>query len=890
MAGRWSQALATLREPVARRVIAELLVKRVSALPLDQVETDLATLISRGNRMRIDLMDMGQKKYGDCILVTRKDRVILIDGAHNHDSNDLSSQLGAVLGHGAPFHADLLIVTHCHDDHIGQLPELVADGSLTADVVLAADEKLGWGIPSDGSDAFSGLPSRERGLVSALLEEDRSDLPADELEEFIQDSAKLIDRYSEMLDALRKAGATVVRYGRDADAKVRRIEQDFADFGLEVLGPTQEHLLKCAEVLHGQADALARDFARADAADADAAAIYRRLTRGMAQDAMGAEDRPGPGAAKNDQSIIVKVTADGWSALLAGDMQFAKAEVPGLTPIMKALRTRVAAAGPYDFVKLTHHTSYNGLDETVLADFPGTKLYAHTGGRQDADHPDPGALDVLKSKRQELDLTFARTDRNGRITVKKEGSAVVMLKEKGRFNDFTPNEVGDESVRRGETAAPTPPSAESRTRIAQSSRSDVVEVITRVPHTSTRVTVRIDVEPQTGGTTGSRGPSDRTEKPKPPPDPEANAPADRAMRPQPDLLFVTRQSALEPAIGRLETRQVLAMISGSGATLIDLGDKVGTAEDAAKAVRAKLQERAYKGVVVVGGFDVVPAQRVDVLDAALRREIADAGHEGDDADDFVVWSDEIYGDRDGDFMPELPVSRIPDARRSDVVINALAAPSFSSQRRFGVRNVNRPFAEQVFPAVPGGKAGLEVSEKFGPNAVTPGSPAGAVYFMLHGSARDATRFWGERSGGTATEAFAVENVPSRAPGTVVFSGCCWGALAMSPPAAQVRQGAPLRVRGPEASIAVAYLLAGAQAFIGCTGSHYSPLRAPYDYFGRPMHDAFWQMIVGGHAPAEALYRAKAEFARGMPHGQRDAFSRGVELKLLREFTCLGIGW
>jgi hypothetical protein len=295
-------------------------------------------------------------------------------------------------------------------------------------------------------------------------------------------------------------------------------------------------------------------------------------------------------------------------------------------------------------------------------------------------------------------------------------------------------------------------------------------------------------------------------------------------------------------------------------------------------------------VVVLGGFDVVPAHRLDVLDAPSRKELEAAGLDGQDADGFVVWSDDLYGDRDGDFLPELPVSRIPDGRRADVVFAALQAPRFAPGPRFGVSNLHRPFAATVFPGLPGQGGRLEVSERFTPEDVPAGAAAGAVYYMLHGSARDATRFWGETEGGTAFEAVAVENVPGNAAGSVVLTGCCWGAMAMSPPAARARPETPLRTRGPEASMAIAYLRGGALAFVGCTGSHYSPLKPPYDYFGKPMHDAFWNAIATGKAPAEALFQAKKEFVRGMPHGRTDPFSRAVEAKILRQFTCLGLGW
>jgi beta-lactamase superfamily II metal-dependent hydrolase len=175
------------------------------------------------------------------------------------------------------------------------------------------------------------------------------------------------------------------------------------------------------------------------------AAAYKRWVGrapGGADPAEFGQDRPGPGAAKNDQSIVIRVAADGWSALLPGDMQFAKAEVPGLTQEMKALRRKVTAAGPYDFVKFSHHTSYNGVDESVMEDFGSTRLFAHTGGLHDSSHPDPDVLQLLEGLRRPL--TFARTDHNGLIRVAKVAGKLRMTASRGELNDFTPNPGVDE--------------------------------------------------------------------------------------------------------------------------------------------------------------------------------------------------------------------------------------------------------------------------------------------------------------------------------------------------------------------------------------------------------------------------------------------------------------
>jgi hypothetical protein len=78
--------------------------------------------------------------------------------------------------------------------------------------------------------------------------------------------------------------------------------------------------------------------------------------------------------------------------------------------------------------------------------------------------------------------------------------------------------------------------------------------------------------------------------------------------------------------------------------------------------------------------------------------------------------------------------------------------------------------------------------------------------------------------------------------------------------------------------------------VGCTGAHYSPSRPPYDYYGGPLHRSFWRRFVAGAAPAAALHGAKLEYATGIPVRQRRLSGRAVEMKVWRQFTCLGLGW
>lgn len=161
--------------------------------------------------------------------------------------------------------------------------------------------------------------------------------------------------------------------------------------------------------------------------------------------------------------------------------------------------------------------------------------------------------------------------------------------------------------------------------------------------------------------------------------------------------------------------------------------------------------------------------------------------------------------------------------------------------------------------------------------------------MLHGSDVDATRFWGE-DGAEFPVAMHVENVPRRV-GMVAFTGCCWGAMPVTTKARDVAPNRPLGARTPGQSIALTFLKHGARAFVGCTGSHYSPTRAPYGYFGQPMHDVFWRQYAVGRSPAQALFDAKVAYMRDLPHGQAPGgVAEAIEFKILRAYTCLGLGW
>ena len=120
---------------------------------------------------------------------------------------------------------------------------------------------------------------------------------------------------------------------------------------------------------------------------------------------------------------------------------------------------------------------------------------------------------------------------------------------------------------------------------------------------------------------------------------------------------------------------------------------------------------------------------------------------------------------------------------------------------------------------------------------------------------------------------------------------CWGALAARRTAREDIEGTPPPPRTTRNSIALSALRNGVRAFVGSSGVNYSPTVRPFNYFARPLHDAFWRAVLAGASPAKALLEAKHAYVAGMPHiGRRGTLEEAIEFKTLRQYSCLGLGW
>jgi beta-lactamase superfamily II metal-dependent hydrolase len=832
----------------------------------------------------VHLLDVGAFNYGDSILCRFGDTTILIDGGTPRSgaaSDDIvlgedvhhppiQDQARGILGQsGSKLAVDLLVVTHCHSDHMGCLPKLAAAGKLSCKWALVADPQLGYGLTTDSDEPP--VPERMSGrdkLWLALREEPLFDATDEQLAAFIEDSAAEYQGYVTFVNGLKTAlgdRCVVYRGVAEADsAGLGALLEEFKSTGLHVYGPSFDLLAKCAERLEGRSEDVMPD----EVGDSirDVVAAYRDAISGLqAQDAEDGED----GAAVNCQSLVMRVGPQDRRLLLTGDMQFASPDVGEATPLVKDLLTLVNADAPFAAVKLSHHAATNGQNKTILTKW-GAKLLGVSTGSGSTKHPTEPTLTALEGL-EASGTKWMRVDMNGRCSFVSDSGGLRLQVERGELNDKTRPSArsGDAAVER---RRPRAPAVVEAARPAAAASGDVVEIRVSLPRRKAKVTITIEVDD------GGQGPFDKAIAA-----PGQRAGAARRLgdgRELPRLLFATDPDRLSQRIGGEIATQALEQLRAEGQIVI-----TGGRDDLLARVRASINaDRSIKGVVLLGGHSVVPAQIISTLPAEL------AGLRVRDRDRLQVWSDDAYGDRDGDGVPELPVSRVPDGQDRRFFTRALKPPSSRGvAQRSGIRNLRRPFADNVFNVLGQGRR-LYTSAPTAPDLPPFGLAGDMLYLMLHGMSSDTSFFAGEDDDGGYPVALTVDDVPSPCP-PVVFTGCCYGALIVDSRARDAEPGERIDDIPVTDSVALTCLARGANAFVGCTGVHYSPTLEPLTYFGEPMHRYFMQEYLNGKPPAAALWAAKVAYASGIPHRQgARPEEMAYEHKILRQFTCLGLGW
>ncbi|EMF61792.1 MBL fold metallo-hydrolase [Stenotrophomonas maltophilia] len=838
-------------------------------------------------RSQVHLLDVGRSQYGDCILCEIGDRWILIDGGHRADirgsisHKSIPDQIREIMGlvPDGEIHLDLLVVSHTHADHIGCLPELV-EQSLKADWALLTSPDLAW---PDIEPADSHISPEGSHVYAILREEYCQYVDSATFEEALVDASSLQRRYRGMIEKLRGDGIRVVLHGED---NLDALEAAFSDIGMSVIGPSSAGMAACAHFL----EAAGRDFlAEADAVLADGTKpqwLYQKM-----MDAWRENLQPDGlfGPVVNMQSSVIAFDDGDHSFLFMGDSQLERPDVPGeaIKEEVAAIRAeliRRSSTKPFNFVKAGHHGSHNSIGPGVLSDLgKGTLNFGLCTGSDSRHHPSAKFLDALTDHSQ--DVVLGRTDTNGRVSFFFDAGDTDVRVERGELNDRS----SPEAQAAGSSApAINPASSSLPTSPMPPPQSAPTPAIVPVPWTTGApgpVEIRIPYNPAAGLNISIQI--------KIEPSPPAlqvdgsTVPFQLAGgRTLPSLLFLTHSAALSRNVGKSCVDQVLADIARRGHTVLDVSGSSLSNPDAA-AARAREAFNAdpeLQGVVILGGYDVIPAIPVDVYPTGYPEE-----EKRKDPDHFIVWTDNFYGDVDDDGIPEKPVSRIPDGRSASLLMAALAASPASRSdrgRRHGVYNLKRPFAKEVFKLIPGQGA----SHASSPYSVADRSPSTGdyLYFMLHGHHDDASRFWGETHHSRPIEALQISDLQLN-PGAVVFTGCCWGALPVQE-TARGYLGGQITPRTANDSIALACLNQGALAYVGCTGVHYSPTLPPYDVGGGTIHRNFWDSVSDGSPPSRALFEAKKAMTTQMLTHAGEMRLQILDMKHFHQFCLLGLGW
>lgn len=572
-------------------------------------------------------LDVGDEKYGECILVIFGDVRILIDGSHQGDfkgrngHQSIPDQLAEVLEEPAPHRISMVVVTHGHADHIGCLPDLVSNRIIAPEWAFITDPQMGFGRGTEDAIPQDALSDPRQRLVAALREEDAGDLNDAALREFIDAAASVESRYADFIQRLNEQGTKVVLNLGQSRLPAPLLKL-LRPTGCTFLGPTDVQLLFCASQIaktNKDAEDAADGLLQADAS-LDEVGLYREIVR--RDDEFNDAGRNTRGNGMNCQSITMAFGPKGERVLLAGDMQFAEPGVEGADEEVAKLRRNVAKAGPYKVFKTTHHTSHNGQDDEFLTELGDPPIIVHSGGIKDPSHPYPSVLELLKARRSTVQ--FARTDRNGHITVRPHLDGVEAIsKSRGRFNDFSDNArdaelppAPREPISQAASERPQPlvlPISPSQIVIINLPPGPVdmtvagVDIVVRSP--------RDDYKP--GPTPPSAGTGPNVDRPRRrdgltvPARPFSLA----GGRELPDLLFVTNSSALAQNVGALEANRALNAIRAAGHDICEVGD---TAPGAVDLVRKRLRSRPNtKGVILLGGYDVVPCNVVNVLSSSL---------------------------------------------------------------------------------------------------------------------------------------------------------------------------------------------------------------------------------------------------------------------------------
>jgi hypothetical protein len=239
-----------------------------------------------------------------------------------------------------------------------------------------------------------------------------------------------------------------------------------------------------------------------------------------------------------------------------------------------------------------------------------------------------------------------------------------------------------------------------------------------------------------------------------------------------------------------------------GYDLIDFAeltpDRMPSADEVDQAIQARWPQAQYWGIFILGGNLIIPyAQAANPMAAY--------------GDTEPVWTDDLYADLDGDWLPDTPVARLPDAGDLGLLSHQLI-PGIGGAGGFALVS-HSPYSRYY----PGGfinlfSGGVEATAgEWTPNAED--VDAAFDYFAVANCSSTQNNRWcyPDVDGLHFWPAFGPDQATSK--GVIVSEAsyaaayCRWGSCHGH----------------PELSISTAFLDSSATAFIGTTVTNYDPL-------------------------------------------------------------------
>jgi len=280
-------------------------------------------------------------------------------------------------------------------------------------------------------------------------------------------------------------------------------------------------------------------------------------------------------------------------------------------------------------------------------------------------------------------------------------------------------------------------------------------------------------------------------------------------------------------------------------------------------IKKKFSTSSYSCILFLGGQDVVPMAELPNPMLRLRNE------NGDLIDEDTLYTDDVYGDFDGDTIPDVPVARLPDGKSFATMegqLRGTSAPSSGAMELYnkpwtGAKAIGLQIkASRIDSVAPTKDAKLDANLKY-------------YYFIIHGS-KDKGVWSGEGKNALgwtlSVDGLLAQDAVARG---IVVSSACYAAYMINETSAK--------------DIGLHFMESGARAYIGATGLNYAfvPLWDPQACLGTTsgrMASLIFSNCELGQDPLLAYFNAKREFARGLTDG--DSYNH----KILHETNYFGL--